>query len=147
MRFCANISSQSCFVIKLHRQITDWCQKQHFLFKKQQDTPNFRSAITHEEKNKSKRGKLIQMTTGYFLRWRTTYYSFPGPLHYPRWRLSQIFHPGDIQNVKFSTCVHFTKLNSNPLIPPPPAPSRGELLIGALVISVAQPFLCHADIY
>lgn len=21
--------------------------------------------------------------------------SFPGPLHFPRWRLSQIFHPGD----------------------------------------------------
>ena len=31
--------------------------------------------------------------------------------------------------------------------PPSPAPSWGKILIGALVISATQPFLCHADIY
>ena len=32
-----------------------------FQFLKQQDTPNFRSAITHEEKNKSNAGNLWQL--------------------------------------------------------------------------------------
>ena len=55
------------FVIKLQK------------LKKQQDTPNFRSTILHKEMNTSKCGKkLIQITTGYFLRWRTSYYLFPG---------------------------------------------------------------------
>ena len=46
------------FVIKLQK------------LKKQQDTPNFRSAILHKEMNTSKCRKLILMTTRYFLRWR-----------------------------------------------------------------------------
>ena len=46
------------FVIKLQK------------LKKQQDTSNFRSAILYKEMNASKCGKLILMTTGYFLRWR-----------------------------------------------------------------------------
>ena len=38
----------------------------------------FHSAILHKEMKTSKCGKLIQMTTGYFLRWRTSCHSFPG---------------------------------------------------------------------
>ena len=56
------------FVIKLQK------------LKKQQDTPNLRSAILHKEMNTSKCRKLILMATGYFLRWRTSYHSFPGHL-------------------------------------------------------------------
>ena len=55
------------FVIKLQK------------LKKQQDTPNFGSAILHKEMNTAKCGKLILMATGCFLRWRPSYHSFPGP--------------------------------------------------------------------
>ena len=69
----------------------------------------FRSAILG-------RGKLAEMTSGYFPRWRTTH-SFPGPLHFSRWRSSQIFHPGDswLVDVKIPTHVRFTKSNSRGL--------------------------------
>ena len=63
-------------------------------------------------------GKLAQMTSGYFPRWRTTH-SFPGPLHFSRWRLSQISHPGTIVDVKIPTHVRFTKSNSRGLPGPP----------------------------
>ena len=47
-----------------------FCHKTSKTSKKQQDTPNFHSAILHKEMNTSECSKLIQMTTGYFLRWR-----------------------------------------------------------------------------
>ena len=47
--------------------------------KKQQYTPNFCSANLDKEMNTSKCGKVIQMITGYFLTWRTSYLSFPSP--------------------------------------------------------------------
>ena len=50
--------------------------------KKQQDTPNFRSAILHKEMNTSKCGKLILMTTGYFSKMaEINITQFPGGLH------------------------------------------------------------------
>ena len=64
------------------------------------------------------RGKLAQMTSGYFPRWRTTH-SFPGPLHFSRWRSSQISHPGTVVDVKIPTHVRFTKSNSRGLPGPP----------------------------
>ena len=64
-------------------------------------------------KNTSKCGRLIQMTTRYFL----------------RWRLSQISHPGDVQGVKFPIPhVHSTKSNSHGLTPPPPSPILGQTI-------------------
>ena len=48
----------------------------------------FRSAILG-------RGKLAQMNSGYFPRWRTTRHSFPDPLNFSRWWSSQISYPGD----------------------------------------------------
>ena len=49
---------------------------------KQQDTPNFGSAILHKEMNTSECGKLILMATGYFLRWRKINITqFSGGLH------------------------------------------------------------------
>ena len=74
----------------------------------------FRSAILHKEMNTSKCGKLIQMTTGYVLRPLTTHSLV---LHFPRWQLSQISHPGDVQDVTFPTHVHFTESNSRRLPP------------------------------
>ena len=71
----------------------------------------FRSAILG-------RGKLVQMTSGNFPRWRTTH-SFPGPLHFSRWRSSQISHPGTVVDVKIPTHVRFTKSNSRGLPGPP----------------------------
>ena len=71
----------------------------------------FRSAILG-------RGKLAQMTSGYFPTWRTTH-SFPGPLHFSRWRSSQISHPGTVVDVKIPTYVRFTKSNSRGLPAPP----------------------------
>ena len=75
--------------------------------KKQQDTSNFRSAILHKEMNTSKCRKLILMTTGYFLRWRPSYHSFPGPplskmaaeSNFPPWGRSgcQIPYPRTLQ--------------------------------------------------
>ena len=56
---------------------------------KQQDTPNFRSTILNKEINTSECGKLIQMTTGYFLRPGGPLVTHPQVLHFPRWRLSQ----------------------------------------------------------
>ena len=54
-------------------------------------------------------------------------------LHFPRWRLSQILHPGDVQNVKFPTHVRFTVSSLRGLHPsPPPPPSLGKPLRGAL---------------
>ena len=59
------------------------------------------------------------MTNGYFLRWRTSYITHFLVLHFPRWRLSQISHPGDVQDVKFPTHVRFTGCNSRGLLPLP----------------------------
>ena len=73
--------------------------------------------------------KLIQKTTGYFLRWWTP--SFPG-LHFLRWQLSQISHPRDVQDVKFPTHERFTKSNSRgfPATPPPyRARAKSEVLV------------------
>ena len=39
--------------------------------------------------------KLAQMNSGYFSRLRITRHSFPDPLNFSRWQLSQISHPGD----------------------------------------------------
>ena len=70
-----------------------------------------------EEIDPSKCGKLIQMTTGYFLRWWTSYHSFPGPT-LSKMPAESVSHPGDIQDVKFPTHVHFTKSNSRGLTAP-----------------------------
>ena len=92
---------------------------------KQQDAPNFHSAIVYKMNN-SKCGKLIQMTTRYFL---TRSFTFQ-----------------DGGRVKFPTPRKFRLYNSLPtwallsLIPvgcpphpsPPPHPSWGKPLIGAL---------------
>ena len=65
-----NVEGQNTFCHKLQN------------LKKQQDTPNFRSAILHKEMNTSKCGKLIIMATGYFLRWRKIKITkFPGGFH------------------------------------------------------------------
>ena len=77
------------------------------MLKKDQDTRNFRSAILHEEKKASKCGKRILMTTRYFLKWRTTYHSFVGPLYAGGW-------------VKFSTLGTFRMSNSRRLTTPSP---------------------------
>ena len=77
------------------------------MLKKDQDTRNFRSAILHKEKKASKCGKRILMTTRYFLKWRTTYHSFVGPLYAGGW-------------VKFSTVGTFRMSNSRRLTTPPP---------------------------
>lgn len=46
--------------------------------------------------------------------------NYPGPLHFPRWQLSQVSHPGDVQDVKFPTHLCFTKPNSSGLPRRPP---------------------------
>ena len=75
--------------------------------------------------NTSKCGNLIQMTNGYFQRWRTSYITHSLVLHFPRWRLRQISHPGDFQHVKFPTHVRFTGSNSRGL---PPLPVLGQTI-------------------
>ena len=59
------------------------------------------------------------MTTGCFLIWRTSYITHSLVLHFPSWRLSQISHPGDVQDVKFPTHVRFTGCNSRKCISTP----------------------------
>ena len=80
-----------------------------FVIKLQKLKSKFRSAILHKEMNTSKCGKLMQTTTGYFLRWRTSYHSFPMVLHFSRWQLGQISHPGEVQDVKLPTHMRFTE--------------------------------------
>ena len=65
------------------------------------------------------------MTNGYFLRWRTSYITHSLVLHFPRQQLSQISHPGDVQDVKFPTHVRFTGCNSRGL---PPLPILGQTI-------------------
>ena len=70
------------------------------------------------------------MTTGYFLRWWTSYHSFPGPT-LSKMPAESISHPGDVQDVKFPTHVHFTKSNSRRLPAPLPSPqlTQARLII------------------
>ena len=77
----------------------------------------FHSAILHKEMKTSKCGKLIQMTTGYFLRWQTSCHSFPG---HP---LSKIAAAGsNSQQTRAS-------LSLIPVsCPPPPHPILGQTI-------------------
>ena len=69
------------------------------------------------------------MTTGYFLRWRTSYHLFPG----------QIFHPGDVQDVKFPTHVRFTESNFRglPTLHLPPT-ILGQTIDGCITLSAVS---------
>ena len=87
MRFCAILLSTGEGQNSFCTETSIGFKNTIFCLKKRQDIPNFRFAILHEEMNALKRMKLIRMTTGYFLRRRTTYHSFPGPLHFPIWQL------------------------------------------------------------
>ena len=98
--------------------------------KKQQYTPNFCSAILDKEENTYRCGKVIQMTTGYFLTWQTSYHSFPSPALMSKLAAVPNFPPGDVQDVKFLSYMRFTKFYSRGL--PPTSSSWGHLLIGAV---------------
>ena len=87
MRFCAILLSTGEGQNSFCTETSIGFKNTIFCLKKRQDIPNFRFAILHEEMNALKRMNLIRMTTGYFLRRRTTYHSFPGPLHFPIWQL------------------------------------------------------------
>ena len=76
MRFCA-------ILLFTAEGQNSFCTDTSMGVKKRQDIPSFRFAILHEQMNTLKRGKLIRMTAGYFLRRRSTYHSFPGPIHFP----------------------------------------------------------------
>ena len=102
------------FVIKLQK------------LKKQQDAPNFGSAILHKEMNTSKCGKLILMATGYFLRWRTSYHSFPGP------PLSKMAAESNFPPLGRSGCqIPYPRTLQFPWVAPAPSPILGQPLIGA----------------
>ena len=81
----------------------------------------FRSTILHKEMNISKFGKLIQMNTGYFLRWQTSYHSFPGP-QLSKMAVGQISHPGDVQDRMSNSLPKCTSLTLIPVGYPPPPP-------------------------
>ena len=93
------------------------------------------NTFCYETSRRKERGKLIQMTTGYFLNWRTTYHSFQGPLLFPRWPLSQISHPRDVKDVKIPTCVHFTGSNFRGL---PLAPILGQTIDRCTTLPLAD---------
>ena len=93
------------------------------------------NTFCYETSRRKERGKLIQMTTAYLLKWRTTYNSFEGTLLFPRWRLSQISHPGDVKDVKIPTRVRFTRSNSRGL---PPAPILGQTIDRCTTLPLAD---------
>ena len=70
-----------------------------------------------QKMNTLKCGKLIQMTTGYFLRWWTSYHSFPGP------PLSKMA----VSQISQLTHVCFTESNFGGL-PTPHPPILGQTI-------------------
>ena len=93
------------------------------------------NTFCYETSRRKERGKLIQMTTGYFLKGRTTYNSFQGTLLFPRWRLTQISHPGDVKDVKsLPACASLGQIPAGC----PPPPSWGKPLIGAHTLPLAD---------
>ena len=118
MRLCSSIASQC-------RGKNTFCHKTSSF----KATRYFQISFCHPSLKKwthQKCGKLIQMTTGYFPRWWTSYYSFPGPT-LSKMPAESISHPGDVQDVKFPTHVHFIKSNSRGLpAPTPPTPAWGK---------------------
>ena len=114
-KYCFSMSrDEILFVIKLQK------------LKKQQDAPNFGSAILHKEMNTSKCGKLILMATGYFLRWRPSYHSFPGP------PLSKMAAESNFPSSGRSGCeIPYPRTLQFPWVAPAPSPILGQPLIGA----------------
>ena len=114
-KYCFSMSRDKIlFVIKLQK------------LKKQQDAPNFGSAILHKEMNTSKCGKFILMATGYFLRWRPSYHSFPGP------PLSKMAAESNFPPLGRSGCqIPYPRTLQFPWVAPAPSPILGQPLIGA----------------
>ena len=69
-----------------------------------------------QKMNTLKCGKLIQMTTGYFLRWWTSYHSFPGP-PLSKMAVSQISQP---------MCASLSLISVG--CPPPHPPILGQTI-------------------
>ena len=111
-KYCFSMSrDKMLFVIELQK------------LKKQQDTPNFCSAILHKEMNTSQCGKLILMTTGYFLRWRPSYRSFPGP------PLSKVAVESNFSSWGRSGCeIPYQHALQFPWVAPAPYPILGQTI-------------------
>ena len=111
-KYCFSMSRDKIpFVIKLQK------------LKKQQDAPNFGSAILHKEMNTSKCGKLILMATGYFLRWRTSYHSFPGS------PLSKMAAESNFPSWGRSGCeIPYPHVLQFPWVAPAPSPILGQTI-------------------
>ena len=73
--------------------------------------------------NTSKCGKLVLMTTGYFLRWRPSYHSFPGP------PLSKMAAESNFPPLGRSGCqIPYPRTLQFPWVAPAPSPILGQTI-------------------